>query len=112
MSTLHATEPIVNYELARLLRRCHPQWNAATVHAETTHVIRDAPGKRPDIITHPPGSHPVIAETEFDPARTVEADAEGRLGSRLREDDSLSAGGVGGGTVGCGLLGPRRDCRT
>ena len=92
MSTPHATEPTVNYELARLLHRCHPQWNAATVHAETTHVIRDAPGKRPDIITHPPGSHPVIVETEFEPARTVEADAGERLGSRLREDGSLVEG--------------------
>ena len=76
-------EETANYELARALQGRHPQWNSETAHAEKTHIIRDAPAKRPDILVHPPRSYPVVVETEFDPARTVEADAVARLGERL-----------------------------
>ncbi|MDE0624601.1 MAG: hypothetical protein OXH83_23285 [Bryobacterales bacterium] len=40
-------------------------------------------GKRPDILVAPPRRQPVIVETEFAPARTVEQDATARLGTRL-----------------------------
>ena len=40
-------------------------------------------GKQPDILISPPGRQPVIVETEFYPARTVDEDAAGRLGKKL-----------------------------
>ena len=82
------TEPQANYELARALRRRNPDWTDSTVHAERTNVIRQAvPGsgtaKRPDILISPPRCQPVIVETEFAPAPTVEQDATERLGTKL-----------------------------
>ena len=82
------TEPQANYELARTLRRRNPDWTDSTVHAERTNVIRRAvPGsgtaKRPDILISPPRCQPVIVETEFAPAHTVEHDATERLGTKL-----------------------------
>ena len=80
MNAAFNTEPLANYELARALRRRHPDWNDSTVDAERINVIRDASTKRPDILVKPPRRHPVIVETEFAPARTVEQDAMSRLG--------------------------------
>ena len=89
MSGPRNTEPQANYELARALKRRNPDWTDRTVHAERTHVIRQAvpgtgTGKRPDILINSPRSQPVIVETEFAPARTVEQDAIARLGTSLR----------------------------
>ena len=89
MSGPRNTEPQANYELARALKRRNPDWTDRTVHAERTQVIRQAvpstgTGKRPDILINPPRSQPVIVETEFAPARTVEQDAIARLGTSLR----------------------------
>ena len=81
MSRPRNTEPQANGALARALRRRNPDWNDETVHAERTHGIQQ--GKIPDILINPPRRQPVIVETEFDPARTVEQDATGRLGARL-----------------------------
>ena len=83
MNAAFNTEPLANYELARALRRRHPDWNDATVDAERINVIRDASTKRPDILIKPPRRHPVIVETEFAPARTVEQDALSRLGKTV-----------------------------
>ena len=82
------TEPQANGALARALRRRNPDWNDGTVHAERTHVIHQSvpgtdTGKRPDILVAPPRRQPVIVETEFAPARTVEQDAIARLGTSL-----------------------------
>lgn len=83
------TEHQANYELARALRHRNPDWTDETVQAERTHVIKQAvPGsgaaRRPDILVAPPRRQPVIVETEFAPARTVEQDATARLGAQLR----------------------------
>ena len=88
MSGPRNTEPQANYELARALRRRNPDWTDRTVHAERTHVIQQAvpgtgTGRRPDILIAPPRRQPVIVETEFAPARTVEQDATARLGTSL-----------------------------
>ena len=80
------TEPQANGALACALRRQNPDWNDATVHAERTQVIEQAEsgtGIQPDILVAPPRRQPVIVETEFAPARTVEQDAIDRLGARL-----------------------------
>ena len=43
-------------------------------------MFADAPRLRPDILIRAPGAQPVIIETEFDPASSVEDDATARLG--------------------------------
>ena len=91
------TEPSANVALARALRCRNPDWNDSTVHAERTHVIRQAvpgtgAGKRPDVLIDTPSRQPVIVETEFAPARTVEQDATERLGATLRGSDTQIEG--------------------
>ena len=66
-------ESIINDTLARLLR----ERSGLSTAAETLHA-----GKRPDIIVRL-SEGPVILETEFEPAATVEADALSRLGMSL-----------------------------
>ena len=88
MSRPRNTEPQANGALALALRRRNPDWNDSTVHAERTRVIQQAvpgagAGKRPDILIAPPRRQPVILETEFVPARTVDQDATARLGTSL-----------------------------
>ena len=88
MSGPRNTEPQANGALARALRRRNPGWNDNTVHAERTRVIQQAvpgtgTGKRPDILIAPPRRQPVIVETEFAPAHTVDQDATARLGTSL-----------------------------
>ena len=86
MSGPRNTEPQANGALARALRRQNPDWSDSTVHAERTHVIHQTAsgtGIRPDILVAPLRRQPVIVETEFAPAQTVEQDAIARLGARL-----------------------------
>ena len=88
MSAPRNTEPQANGALARALIRRNPDWNDKTVHAERTHVIEGSlpgtgSGKHPDILIAPPRRQPVIVETEFAPAHTVDQDATARLDMRL-----------------------------
>ena len=88
MSQPRNTEPQANGALARALMRRNPDWHDSTVHAERTQVIQQSvpgtgAGKRPDILIAPPRRQPVIVETEFAPAHTVEQDATARLGTSL-----------------------------
>ena len=89
------TETQANGELARALRRRNPDWNDGTVHAERTQVIHQATpgagsgaGMKPDILFDPPHRQPVIVETEFAPARTVDKDATARLRTTSRSGGS------------------------
>ncbi len=89
MSRPHNTEPLANAALASALKRRNPDWDDGTVHAERTQVIYQAgpgsgAGRRPDILIAAPDCQPVIVETEFAPARTVERDALARLGASMR----------------------------
>ena len=88
MSAPRNTEPQANGALARALRRRNPDWTDQTVHPERTHVIEGSlpgtgSGKHPDILIAPPRRQPVIVETEFAPAHTVDQDATARLDTRL-----------------------------
>ena len=85
MSASLIPEPSFNLKLTEVLQRKHPDWPKQLV-AENTGVISGGKGKRPDIILNAPGGVPVVVETEFMPARTVEADARGRLGETLSAD--------------------------
>ena len=83
------TEGSINHNLAAALRRLHPAWNDQTVHAESTDILTEGAGLKPDIlITNSARSGGVIIETEVAPARTVEADAQARLGGTFSADGS------------------------
>ncbi|MCY4188083.1 MAG: hypothetical protein OXD30_06325 [Bryobacterales bacterium] len=88
MKNARNAEPQANYELARALRRRNPDWSSDTCAAEQSRVIQQSAdnsglAKRPDIVVSPSRRQPVIIETEFAPARTVERDAAVRLGTQL-----------------------------
>ena len=76
------SEIAFNFELSNVLRSKHPRWRDRT-SAEQTNVLRE-PGLQPDVVIRPPGGVPVVLETEFEPARTVEEDAKKRLGFYLK----------------------------
>lgn len=76
-------EHSLNTALAECLRRRSPVWEASAEDLDALEGLG-----RPDILVKSPTGAPVIAETEYSPARTVEQDA----GQRLREQ----AGGSGG----------------
>ena len=78
------TEPAFNIELANALRGKHPRWRDR-IGAEQSGVIRDHPLLQPDVVIRHPGGAPVIVETEFDPAYTVEEEARDRLGLVMAE---------------------------
>ena len=110
-----SAEPALNSALAAVLDRKLPRsW---TVAAEETGVLREHAGAQPDIIVRPPASAPVVLETEYSPARTVEADAEKRLGRALRDtghrlESALAVRvpghlGEGGGDLRSGILSGR-----
>ena len=72
-------ESTINTALADVLRGMSPAWTANNVLAESTGVIREHAALKPDILIDADGGQPVVVETEFEPARTVEADAQSRL---------------------------------
>ena len=82
MTQARTTEPVFNSKLGDALRQKHPLWGRH-LGAEQTSVIDRAPGQQPDIIISVPNSSPVIIETEFMPAATVEQDARSRLNNPL-----------------------------
>ncbi len=77
-------EVAFNVLLAQELMARHPRWNEGLVTAESTDVLAGAAAKSPDIVVGYPGESSVIVETEFEPAGTVEEDARGRLGVRIK----------------------------
>ena len=79
------SEGSVNDAIGQLLRTKNVRWKKC-IETEKTGVISGKAGKRPDIIVNHPGSLPVVIESEFEPARTVEVDARSRLGKSLSAD--------------------------
>ncbi|MCY4067854.1 MAG: hypothetical protein OXE79_01930 [Acidimicrobiaceae bacterium] len=75
------SEGAFNAVFAGVLRDLHPRWGGAAVLAEATGVFRDAAALQPDILVTGEGRAPVVIETEYEPAGSVEADAVGRLGA-------------------------------
>ena len=82
VQTSRTSEIAFNVRLLDVLRTKHPRWRD---HAgvEQQGVLRET-ALRPDIVIRPPGGIPVVLETEFMPARGVEADAQARLGQFLQ----------------------------
>ena len=85
MQRASTTEQVFNFAFGDVLREKHPLWKD-NIGVEQTHVLQGSAGKQPDLILSLPGSSPVVIETEFMPAVTVEEDAASRLGERLASD--------------------------
>ena len=88
MAQASTTEPTFNVILGEALRQKHPLWTQY-LGAEQTRVMDRAPAKQPDIVIAVPNSTPVIIETEFYPAVTVEQDARARLNESLASTRQL-----------------------
>jgi len=69
-----------NDKLAEILRRKNPQWRKGNVVVGEAGRGLQSSGKRPDILIAPPNAMPIVVETKFLPAATVEKDALDRLG--------------------------------
>ncbi len=76
-----------NVRLLDVLQTKHPRWRDH-VGVEQRDVLRET-ALQPDIVIRPPGGVPVILETEFIPARSVEVDAKARLGKFLQYNGDL-----------------------
>ena len=76
-----------NVPLSDVLQTKHPRWRDQ-VGVEQRDVLRET-ALQPDIVIRPPGGVPVIIETEFMPARSVETDATARLGKFLEYNGDL-----------------------
>ncbi len=76
-------EPTLNTYLATVLRRRSPSWRKGdSLFSEGLGALEER-GK-PDIVVEPPGLHPIVVETEVEPAATVEEEARGRLGKHTK----------------------------
>ena len=80
----HTNETAFNLEFANTLRGKHPRWQSR-VAAEQSGIFEQR-ALRPDIIIFHPGGLPVVVETEFEPARSVEKDALDRLQQAVLDD--------------------------
>ena len=76
---LRTSEVALNSHLAEVLRSKHPLWRSS-LHVEQTGIFAAHPRLRPDILIQPPNAQPVVVETEYAPATSVEVDAKTRLG--------------------------------
>jgi len=76
------SERSFNEALARVLWTKHPAWRER-LRAEQHRAVKG--GGQPDLIVRNPLGAPVVLETEYLPARTVEQDAIARLGRVLAD---------------------------
>ena len=76
------TEPNANNALGILLQG---MMRGCNVRSENTQALVDHPGRHPDILITEAGRAPIIIESEFEPARNVESEAEARLGLEVVE---------------------------
>ena len=82
MPAVATTEPTVNTYVAQALRAMHPRWaEDHAVISQATGMLTGLKGKQPDILVEVPGAAPLVIEAEFDPARSLEDDALGRVGA-------------------------------
>ncbi len=75
-------EIVFNVRLLNVLETKHPRWRDHSA-VEQQGVLRET-ARRPDLVIRPPGGIPVVLELEFMPARSVEKDAQVRLGKFLQ----------------------------
>ena len=80
------SEVALNSQLAEVLRKKHPVWRNY-LHVEQTGLFPENKRLQPDILISPPLSQPVVIETEYMPASSVEQDAIKRLGLQTSTSD-------------------------
>ena len=80
------TEHTINDAIAELLRQTRYAWRDSNViRSETTQLLAESGGLRPDIVIQEPFTAAVVIETEVMPAVSVEDEAKSRLGRELSE---------------------------
>ena len=85
---MSTTEHTINDAIAELLRGTRWAWRGErVVLSETTRLLAESKGLRPDILILEPYTAPVVIETEVIPAQSVEEEALGRLGEELSGSD-------------------------
>ena len=84
----HQTEPSANNALGSILQG---MLGKATVRSENTQIIEGHPGLRPDIVITATGRSPVVVESEYLPAATVEEEARSRLGLKVAGGGMIEA---------------------
>ena len=72
-------ETTFNTKLTEILRQKNPRWRQDDTAVAEAGAVLDG-GGTPDILISPADALPIVVETEFLPARTVEDDAKKRLG--------------------------------
>ena len=78
------TEHTINDAIAELLRKTRYAWRGETVvRSETTQLLAESGGLRPDIVIEERLTAAVVIETEILPAQTVEDETLSRLGKEL-----------------------------
>ena len=78
------TEHTINDAIAELLRGTRWAWRGPeVVRSETTQLLAESGGLRPDIVIIEPFTAAVVIETEILPAQTVEEETLSRLGKGL-----------------------------
>ena len=78
------TEHTINDAIAELLRGTRWAWRGQNVvRSETTRLLAESGGLRPDILVTEPHTAPVVIETEVLPAANVESEAISRLDEKL-----------------------------
>ena len=82
------TEPSANNALGNLLQG---MLGKAVVRSENTQVIAGHPGLRPDIVITATGRSPVVIESEYLPATSVEEEARSRLGLNVAGGGMIEA---------------------
>ena len=87
MAKARTTEKAFNFALSTVLRKKHPLWGD-NISAEQTRVIQGMAGRTPDLLLSLSGWSPVVIETEFMPAATVENDAKSRLRNVLSDSSN------------------------
>ena len=74
------TEPDLNPCIAEILGNMSRTWE---VSSQLTGQVRESRGLAIDILVKSRGRYPIAIENEYDPANTVQQDAESRLGKNL-----------------------------
>ncbi len=82
------TEHTINDAIAELLRGTRWAWRGSeVVRSESTRLLAESSGLRPDIVIQEPFTAAVVIETEILPAQTVEQETLSRLGKTLSGSD-------------------------
>lgn len=84
------TEHTINDAIAELLRGTRWAWRGSeVVRSESTRLLAESSGLRPDIVIQEPFTAAVVIETEILPAQTVEEETLSRLGKGLSRFGSI-----------------------